>query len=382
MLNVTTLLRSRSPAEDDLRYGRLRARVGRPVVVWTATRSCNLACRHCYAASLPRRYPGELSTAEANNLVDDLASMPAAGLLVSGGEPLLRDDVLDVAARASRQGLRTTLSTNGTALADPAVADDVSAAGFSYVGVSFDGLGQTHDRFRGEAGAFERSVAGVRNLVARGERVGLRLTLTATTLPVLPDVFDFIVDEGFGRACFYHLAPSGRGRSAPAEALTAQQTRHAVDAVFDFADRMIASRPELEVLTVANAADGPRLLDWLAERGRPTEQVAERLTRAGGNHSGIGLAHVSNTGEVHPDQFSWTDRLGSVRQRPFSRIWADSTGRLGALRARSGLLGGRCGACRHLDVCGGNLRMRAHAATGDHWAEDPACYLTPQETTR
>lgn len=380
MINLTALLQPTEPAVDDLRYGRDPARAARPVVVWTATRSCNLACRHCYSASLNRPYPGELPTAEARGLVEDLAAMPAAGLLVSGGEPLLRPDVLEIARHAADLGVKTTLSTNGTHLADPAMADAVVAAGFSYVGVSFDGLGEVHDHFRGQDGAFAASVTGVRNLIARNQKVGLRLTLTATTAPTLPRVFDFIRAEGFARACFYHLAPAGRGRAAPAESLDAAATRAAVDAIIDFADRMRSEEPGLEVLTVANAADGPRLLGWLAERGRPTDRVHKRLARAGGNRSGVALAHVSNTGEVHPDQFSWTQRLGNVRQRPFSQIWRDGAGLLGQLRDRRRRLGGRCGSCRFLDVCGGNLRMRAHALSGDAWGEDPGCYLHPHET--
>jgi Fe-coproporphyrin III synthase len=380
MINLTTLLGEREPAADDVRYGRQLAGVHRPVVVWTATRRCNLLCRHCYSASLDHVYPGELTTAEAEAFVDDLTAMGAARLLISGGEPLLRSDVLGVARRAETGGLQVTLSTNGTLLADPAVADGVTDAGFSYVGVSFDGLGATHDAFRGKTGAFDASVRGVRNLVERGQRIGLRLTLTTTTAPTLEDVFGFIEREGFARACFYHLAPAGRGRKAASEALTATQTRAAVDEIIAFADRLRRQRADIEVLTVANAADGPHLLRWLEARGRPTREVRARLRRGGGNRSGIALGHVSNTGEVHPDQFSWQTRLGNIRQRPFSMLWTDATGVLAELRDRRSRLAGRCATCRYLDVCGGNLRMRAAVAGAGEWAEDPGCYLDHADT--
>lgn len=379
MVNLTTLLCAEAPAADDLRYGRHRAGVRRPVVVWTATRSCNLACKHCYSASLKRTYPGELSTSEAEALIDDLAAMPAARLLVSGGEPLLRPDVLGMIRRAHRGGLLTTLSTNGTALARPAMADAVAASGVSYVGISFDGVGEVHDRFRGEQGAFDRSLAGVRNLVARGQRVGLRTTLTRSSVSRLDEVFALVADEGFSRACFYHLAPAGRGRRADDERLGAEETREAVDRIIAFADGMRRERPDVEVLTVANAADGPRLVGWLEERGRDASSVRARLARSGGDRSGVALAHVSSTGEVHPDQFSWTTRLGSVRDRPFSRIWTDAQGVLADLRDRRGRIGGRCADCRFLDLCGGNLRMRAEVAGGDPWGADPGCYLRDAE---
>ena len=380
MINLTTLLDERDPPPDDVRYGRQIAGVHRPVVVWTATRRCNLSCRHCYSASIDHPYPGELSTAEAEAFVDDLAQMGAARLLISGGEPLLRDDVLGVARRARAAGLALTLSTNGTALADPATADAVVDAGFSYVGVSFDGLHEVHDAFRGKAGAFESSVQGVRNLVERDQRVGLRLTLTATTVPMLGPVFDFIEREGFARACFYHLASAGRGRKATREQLTQGQSRAAVERIIAFADQLRRQRPDVEVLTVANATDGPCLVRWLETRGRPTAAVRARLGRVGGNRSGVALGHVSNTGEVHPDQFSWQTRLGNIRDRPFSAIWTDAGGALAKLRAdRSQRFATRCAACGYLDVCGGNVRVPSVMGPGPADV-DPACYLDPEET--
>ena len=380
MLNLTTLLDPAPPAADDLRYGTQRpAGTGRPVVAWTVTRSCNLACRHCYSASINHRYPGELSDDEAHAFIDDLVGMPASALLLSGGEPTQHPGLPRFARQASDGGLRVTLSTNGTRCADEAYADAIAESGLQYVGISFDGTGVHHDDFRGVDGAYVSALRGARNLTERGVRVGLRMTLTASAVPHLEDVLDLVVDEGFARACFYHFVPSGRGAAADAETIDPSTTRAVVDRLISFADEMRTERPGLEVLTVTNAADGPRVLTWLAERGRSSEEAHRRLARVGGNRSGMAIAHVSNTGDVHPDQFSWGVKVGSIRERPLSELWADESGLLGELRSRAPRLSGRCASCRFLDVCGGNLRARARAMTGDAWASDPGCYLTDEE---
>lgn len=382
MLNLTTLLDPHPPAADDVRYGtRHPAGAQRPVVAWTVTRSCNLACRHCYSASINHRYPGELSDDEARAFIDDLAAMPVSALLLTGGEPTIHPELPRLARRASDGGLRVTLSTNGTRCADETYADRIAESGLRYVGISFDGTGSVHDDFRGVDGAFASALRGARNLRERGVRVGLRMTLTSHAASHLDEVLDLIESEGFTRACFYHFVPSGRGAADGALALDAASTRATVDRLIAYADRMRTEWPELEVLTVTNAADGARVLTWLQEQGRPTEQAHRRLARVGGNRSGVAIGHVSATGDVHPDQFSWGVKVGSIRERPFSELWTDEAGLLGQLRDRIPRLSGRCASCRFLDVCGGNLRARARAVEGDAWASDPGCYLTDEEIT-
>ena len=380
MLDLTSLLDPAPPAADDLRYGTHRpAGTGRPVVAWTVTRSCNLACRHCYSASINHRYPGELSDEEAFSFVDDLVAMPASALLLSGGEPTMHPQLTRLARRASDGGLRVTLSTNGTRCADERYAAEVAESGLRYVGISFDGTGAVHDDFRGVDGAFASALRGARNLRELGVAVGLRMTLTAPAVSQLDAVLELIAAEGFSRACFYHFVPSGRGAADDALALDAQTTRATVDRLISYADVMRSERPGTQVLTVANAADGARVLRWLEEQGRSSREAHRRLARVGGNRAGMALAHVSGTGDVHPDQFSWGVKVGSIRDRPFSELWADDSGLLGQLRNRAPRLSGRCASCRFLDVCGGNLRARARALTGDAWASDPGCYLTDAE---
>lgn len=288
--------------------------------------------------------------------------------------------MLDLAAYAAALGIRPVISTNGT-LITRAVAERIVAAGVSYVGVSLDGIGATNDYFRGRQGAFALALQGIRDCVAAGQRVGLRLTLTRHNVRDLPRIFDLIEREAIDRACFYHPVYSGRGRGLQGDDLTREERRAAVDYIcqraLDFRMRGI----EKEILTVDNHADGVYLyLKVRQQDPRRAEEVLQLLRWNGGNRSGSGIACIDNLGEVHPDQFWWGCSFGNVRDRPFSQIWSDlSDGLLAGLRDRKPLLKGRCGRCQYLDICNGNFRVRALAIYGDPWAPDPACYLTDEE---
>jgi radical SAM protein with 4Fe4S-binding SPASM domain len=385
MLNVTRLLCGIEQPMDALRYGSGHgapqdARSRKPVVVWNVSRTCNLRCMHCYSDSEARAYPGELTHEQGRALLDDLAAFGVPAVLLSGGEPLARHDTLDLAEYGRSIGLKFTLSTNGT-LIDEAKAARIRAIGFSYVGISIDGIGVTNDCFRGVSGAFERAVRGIRNCKAVGQKVGLRLTLTPTTVYDLEAIFDFIEDEDIDRACFYHLVPTGRGRST--SELTHEQTRRAVDTIFRRTLAFAREGRPREILTVDNHADAAYLYLGLLnvdERRAFDALVALRWNGGGANSSGIGIADIDTQGDVHPDQFLQRVSLGNVKQRRFSEIWSDETNpTLAALRSRTRLLHGRCASCRFLPICGGNFRARAYNLTGDLWASDPGCYLTDDE---
>ena len=384
MLGVTRLLCGTTTETDHLRYGRQLSAPGSsrpPVVVWTTTRGCNLHCMHCYSDSFDRAYPGELDTEEAKTMLEDMAAFGVPVLLLSGGEPLYREDLFQVAAYANDLGIRTTLSTNGTLLTAP-VARQIKEAGFGYVGISLDGIGPLHDKFRGKRGAFDAALEGIRNCRSEGQRVGLRLTLTRRTVDQLPEIFSLVEEEGIDRVCFYHLVYSGRGRRIVTDALTHQETRHALDYIFDQAIAFHERGLEKEILTVDNHADGAYLY-LRVERDQGREQASEvfhLLRRNGGNNSGVAIGHVDNLGNVHPDQFTWSVDFGNVRQRPFSAIWQDTEHPvMRGLKNRAALLPERCQDCRFLDLCNGNFRARALHATGSIWGMDPQCYLTDDE---
>ncbi|MBI3292825.1 MAG: radical SAM protein [Elusimicrobia bacterium] len=416
MLDLTVLYCGRETGSMPHRYGRaLRGsltqgeephRVAqtalsrRPVVVWNMTRRCFLRCVHCYSDSTNQCDQGELTTTEAKAMLADLASFKVPVVIFSGGEALMRPDFFELAAYAKEElDLRLTLSTNGI-LITPKVAARLKAVGFSYVGISLDGIGAINDEFRGLKGAYQLALQGIRHCQAVGQKVGLRMTLTRQNVKDLPRIFDLIESEQIPRACFYHLVPSGRGHSVAA--LTPPETRHAMDVILERTRDLVTRGITVEILTVDNHCDGPYLYLKVLEGERKVmspengtlerstiastrsraRQVYELLQWNGGGvaSSGVGLACIDWAGNIHPDQFWMHYSFGNVRERPFSQVWSDLSDPLMAgLKNRLPYLKGRCGNCRFKGLCGGSLRVRAELATGDPWASDPACYLTDDE---
>ncbi len=354
----------------------------KPVVVWNMTRRCNLKCVHCYSASADVDYPDELTTEEGKKLIDDLAAFGAPVILFSGGEPLMRPDLLELAKYATDKGMRAVISTNGT-LITKEIAAKLRKIGLSYVGVSLDGLEKTHDRFRGTKGAFEKAMEGIRNCRDAGIKVGIRFTVNKRNLADVPAIFDLLKQEKIERLCFYHLVYTGRGSKLREEDLTHQETRALLDLIAARTKEMFDDGLAPEILTVDNHADGPYLyLKMKKENPKRAKEVLELLEMNEGNSTGVGIGCVSWDGEVYPDQF-WRNRpLGNIRQKPFSKIWTDEHNEfLMKLKNKKEHLHGRCADCGWLNVCGGNFRARAEAV-GDIWGDDPACYLTDKEIAK
>ncbi len=384
MFRVSQYLRLLAEAErtgtlPPPRLARTAAATG-PVVIWNLVRRCNLTCKHCYALSADHDYPGELATAEVLRVMDDLKAARVPVLILSGGEPLLRPDLFTIAERAREMRFYVGLSSNGT-LIDAAMADRIAAARFDYVGISLDGIGAVHDRFRRLDGAFERSLAGIRLLGERGVKVGLRYTMTMLNAGELPALLQLMRDEGATKFYFSHLNYAGRGNIHRAKDAQFAATRAALDLLFETAWRDACAGTPHEYVTGNNDADGPYLLQWVRERfPRWAEPLRAHLVAWGGNASGIAVANIDNQGDVHPDTMWWHHGLGNVRARPFGEIWADTRDPLMAgLKQRPRPVQGRCAGCRHLDICNGNTRVRAQQVTGNPWAEDPGCYLDDAE---
>lgn len=378
MINVSSLLGTRQSASDALRYGRHRSGEHtprsstdrRPVVVWNVTRACNLACTHCYASAKRTPAADELTGDEARAFLDDLAGYGVPAVLISGGEPLSRPDLLDLMGYGVERGLRFTLSTNGT-LIDGITARRLKTAGLIYAGVSIDGPEHLHDTQRREQGAFRASVEGLRNLGEAGVRRGVRFTVTPGNHEGIDEVLDLVVRESIERFCLYHLVPSGRGGHL--QDISAERRREVLATVFQFAE----DHPDVEVLTVDNPSDGPALVHWLEDRDperavRCREMLAWNAGSKGG--PGIGIGCVDERGLVHPDQFSRHRVLGNIREEPFSQIWTEAKDPwLAELRSSERPLAPVCEGCPDLAMCGGGNRARAELATGDPWALDPSC---------
>ena len=351
-----------------------------PVVIWNLVRRCNLTCKHCYSISADKDFAGELTTDEVFRVMDDLKAFKVPGLILSGGEPLLRPDIFDIAGRSKTMGFFTALSSNGT-LIDEAMTRRIATTDFDYVGVSLDGLETVHDRFRRKQGAFAASLKAIRLCRDAGLKVGVRFTLTQDNFADFPGLLKLVEDEGIHRFYFSHLNYAGRGNKNRKDDAHHQMTRQAMDLLFDTCWSHQQRGLEREFTTGNNDADGVYLLHWLRRHFPEREaHVRAKLEQWGGNASGVNVANIDKLGNVHPDTMWWHYTLGNVRERPFSAIWPDTADPLMAgLKQSPRPVKGRCASCAHLTICNGNTRVRAQQLTGDAWAEDPGCYLTEEE---
>jgi heme d1 biosynthesis radical SAM protein NirJ len=357
-----------------------RRQPGGPVVIWNLVRRCNLACKHCYSISGDVDFPDELSTADVFSVMDDLKAFHVPVLILSGGEPLMRRDLFEISARAKALRFYVGLSTNGT-LIDSAIADRICDAGYDYVGISLDGIGATHDRFRRKQGAYQAALAALRMLRDLGVKVGVRFTMTEDNAAELPAMLDLVETEGFPKFYLSHLVYAGRGNKNRGDDASWEATRAAMDIVIDRAWGWVRGGCDIEVVSGNNDADAVYLLQWAA-RNAPECAVHLRalLAQWGGNSSGVNIANIDNLGNVHPDTMWWHYALGNVKQRPFSEIWTDlSDPIMAGLKRKPRAIDGRCARCAYFDVCGGNTRVRAMRLSGNPWAEDPGCYLTDAE---
>ena len=390
MIGISKLYCGQVEPSDALRYGRHSGKLPshllqfskdkKPVVVWNMTRRCNLKCVHCYAHALEEEGRDDISTEQGKTLIDDLAAYGAPVMLFSGGEPLVRKDLVELAHHAVSKGMRAVISTNGTLITKDK-AKELKQVGLSYVGISLDGGEEVHDRFRKVPGSFKKALQGIENCQAEGLKVGLRFTINKRNVGEVPKLFDLVRDLEVPRICFYHLVYSGRGSELIKEDLDHAETRQVVDLIMDRTRELHEQGKPKEVLTVDNHADGPYL--WMRmkrEDPKRAEEVFELLQFNEGNSSGRGIGCISWDGQVHADQFWRNHTFGNVLERPFSEIWDDpAIELLHKLKDKKPHVGGRCAKCQFLNICAGNFRARAEAWHGDIWAEDPACYLTDEE---
>lgn len=393
MIGISKLYCGTVEPSDALRYGRHSGKLPshllqfakdkKPVVVWNMTQRCNLKCVHCYAHAVePSRHKDPISTDQAKAIIDDLAAFGAPVMLFSGGEPLVREDLVELAKYATSRGMRAVISTNGT-LITKAKARELKGVGLSYVGISLDGAEEVHDRFRAVPGSYKMALKGVENCQAEGLKVGLRFTINKRNAAEIPHLFDLIEAMEVPRICFYHLVYSGRGSELIKEDLDHAETRAVVDLIMDRTRALHEKGLPKEVLTVDNHADGPHVYyRLLKENPERAAEVMELLRMNEGNSSGRGIGCISWDGSVHADQFMRHITFGNVLERPFSEIWTDrNIELLHKLKDKRPHVKGRCAACRFLNICGGNFRARAEAYYDDFWAQDPACYLTDEEIT-
>lgn len=355
--------------------------MGPSVVAWEATRACNLVCRHCRAEAVPTCDPAELTSAEARRLLEDVASFCRPTFIITGGEPLLRPDVLELARYGTSLGLRVVMSTNGTTL----TADTVRAireAGILAISVSIDGPdAASHDAFRGVPGAFAASLEGMRLARETGLPFQVNTTVTRHNVDALPRLLELARQVGALTWDVFLLVPAGRA-SAEDEIPPARY------------EQVLAWL--LEQSTTGGAGEAPAA-GMPAGRGMPPAAVpASRegmrikvtcgpmyarlwIQRGGqgrrpqGCMAGDGFAFISRTGKVYPCGY-FPREAGDIRERPFSAIYRESP--LFMELRDPALLRGKCGRCEFRRACRG-CRARALGTTGDYLAEEPYCTYQP-----
>lgn len=379
---VSAMMRHRKRPEGpvsarDLAFSGMK----RPVVFWNLTDRCNLSCEHCYSSSHPlREIRDELTTAEALSLIDDLAGSGVPLILFSGGEPLLRPDIFDLAAYATGRGIMVALSTNGTLITGD-VARNIRMSGIGYAGISLDGArAATHDRFRNAPGSFDHSVAAFARCREAGVRCGVRVTLTRENRDELGDLVDLAVRIGAGRFCLYWLVPCGRGTEGYDRLqLMGQEVTEALGLLYRKAKEIDPG--VMEFLTVDAPQDCIHLLESMERDGSPDLAEARELLQSlkGGCSAGDRVANIDPRGNVYPCQFARSPEflVGNIRDKPFSRLWEDSANPvLSRFREKEAPFGGRCGTCGYRELCGGGCRVRAWAKAGDFLAEDSFCFVS------
>jgi radical SAM protein with 4Fe4S-binding SPASM domain len=278
------------------------------------------------------------------------------------------------------------LSTNGT-LITPEIARRIKDSGIEYAGISLDGaIAETHDRFRNSPGAFEQTIKAFTACQEAGLRCGVRVTLTKENCGELEALVDLALSLGASRFCLYWLVPTGRGSDSYSRLqLDREEVTEALSLLYRKARE--TDPADMEFLTVDSPQDCIHLLMSMEKEGSEDLGDARELLESlkGGCSAGTRVANIDAQGNVFPCQFARSPEflVGNIRDRPFSRIWADTANPvLARFREKQARFGGRCGECSWRDLCGGGCRVRAHATDGDFFAEDPFCFLVEDAGSR
>jgi len=355
--------------------------IGPHIVAWESTVACNLACVHCRASAQTTPEPDELTTREAFSLIDQLAGFGCSIFIISGGEPLMRPDVFDIAAYGTEKGLRVAVSPNGTLLTPEAV-HNLKKAGVQRISVSIDGsTAGRHDAIRGVPGAFDAAMQGLARCREAGLGFQLNTIVMRQTRDDLAAVRDLAVRIGAEAWHVFMLVPTGRGKIddqvSPQEYEAILQQIYAMTKSSPIPVRVTCG-PHFQRIVAQNRRHDRNQPNLVRPRdndhGHPGS--LDRTTR--GCLAGDGYCFVSYRGDVTPCGY-FPVVAGNVRQKPFREIYIESP-LFRSLRDMESYEG-KCGVCEFLRVCGG-CRARAYSLTGNYLAEEPYCVYQPRALTK
>jgi len=339
------------------------------LVAWEVTRSCNLACVHCRAAAQDRPYENELSTRECLEFLDEIATFASPIIILTGGEPLLRPDIFEIAAYGNQKGFRMTMAVNGTLLT-PEIAGKMLDAGIQRISISIDGASaSSHDEFRKVKGAFDGALRGISHARQAGLDFQINTTITHQNLHELKAVQELAVSLGAVAHHIFLLVPMGRGRDIAEQSISAEQYEQALNWFYEQNEH---------VPLQLKATCAPHYYRILRQRARAEGKEVDfhtfgldAMTR--GCLGGVGFAFVSHIGQVQPCGYLELD-CGNIREKSFKDIWKESTIFEDLRNFKK--YEGKCGRCQYIRVCGG-CRARAYEATGNYLAEEPLCQFSP-----
>lgn len=355
------------------------------LVFWESTRACQLACRHCRASATEHGLPGELTTAEGRDLIDQVAGFgrPYPILVITGGDCLLRSDLFDLVEYATGLGIPVALSPSVTPTLTPQMIDRISASGVKAVSISLDGaVAATHEGVRGIPGHFEDTVQAIRALVAVGLTVQINTTVMRVNVEELADIAALVSHMGANIWEVFFLVQVGRG--AATEAVSPQEHEDICHFLYDashygFIVRTVEAPFFRRVVARRKAGDlAPESDFYLALSGRLATLMGPAIKQpkahTAATRDGKGIVFIAHDGDVYPAGFL-PYSLGNVRLNPIAQIYQDDPL---LRRIRAGDFTGRCGYCEYSDLCGGS-RARAFAASRDPLGEDPACLYQPNQ---
>ena len=342
------------------------------MVAWEVTRSCNLACVHCRASAECGPYAGELDTAKCKKLIDEIAAVGNPVIILTGGEPLLRADIFELAAYGNQKGLRMVMATNGTLVTEE-IAGKLISVGIQRVSISIDGINaESHDAFRKVPGAFAGTMAGIEALKKAGLEFQINTTVTKANLGQIKGIFDLTVGLGAVAHHIFLLVPTGRGKDMADQEIAPEDYEKTLHW---FYEESLRSPIQLK------ATCAPHYFRIYHQRKGPVQEKAKghgggalhAMTR--GCMGGSSFCFISHTGQVQPCGYLELD-CGQVKEKDFAEIWQNAP-IFKNLRDLN-LYGGKCGRCEFTRVCGG-CRARAFEITGDYLAEEPYCVYEPKK---
>ena len=346
------------------------------IAIWNFTNRCNLSCLHCYSKSTLDEVD-TLTTPQIKKTILQMKENGVKFIIFSGGEPLTRKDLFEIAEFCKENGIITYLSSNGLYFTKSNIKKITDT--FNYVGVSIDGDKKTHDYFRGLKGAFDETLKAVLLANETGAKVGIRFTMTKDTINSLEYIFNLAEKHNIPKIYVSHLVYSGRGLDNLNMDLTKEERRKAVEFILDKAFYYYENNIDIEIVTGNMEMDAVLFLNKFSSKyPHLKDKMRKRLVKWGGNSAGRKLLNINSEGDVRPDPF-FPVTVGNIIEQDFSDIWQNGE-LLDKLRVHPrNQIKGICSECKQIDICNGGSRARAYAVSGDLWEQDPSCYLIKDE---